>query len=353
QVADAERAAAHVLRLELAVPGLARQLAGGGGDVGEGGLVGVVQDRDDQALVDRDRDADVDPVVLEQLAVHPGPVDLGVGLEGGGRGLDDQVVEADLDPGVGELGVDLRPEGLELLGVDRAAQVEVRGLLLGLHHPARNGLAHLADLELLGGAQVVGGGGGSGGRGGLGRGRGGGRSGGGALLAGGLDVGPDHPALGAAALDLLDVQAVLLGQPAGQRRGARAGRLRALGRGGRGSGGGRGGLLLGGRLPRLLLGGGRRGGGGAGVVRNGVRAVPDEADHRADGYRLALGDGLLHQVAVFVGLVLHDGLVGLDLDQHVAGGDLVADLLDPGADDAFLHGVGEARHVDLGHVYSP
>ena len=71
-------------------------------------------------------------------------------------------------------------------------------------------------------------------------------------------------------------------------------------------------------------------------------------DDLADGERLPLvGDDL--QYAGRIGLVGHRGLVGLDLCELVALGDLVPVGLQPLQDRALLHGVGQARHRDLGH----
>src|SRR5699024_9525889 len=145
------------------------------------------------------------------------------------------------------------------------------------------------------------------------------------LLGGGLDVGTHNPALGARALDLGDVETVLLGQPAGQGRGTRT-RPVDGGRGGaRLLGGSRlRGLLLGfalgfllGLVLTLVLGGSTC----PCVLGHGIRRIPEDADDLTDRNGLTLGGRLLDEVAVLVGLVLHDGLVGLDLDQDVSGGD--------------------------------
>ena len=58
----------------------------------------------------------------------------------------------------------------------------------------------------------------------------------------------------------------------------------------------------------------------------------------------------ISQRAVLVGLVRHVGLVGLDLDQLVPAGDLVAVGLEPLEDRALLHRVGQAGHRDVGHA---
>ena len=80
-----------------------------------------------------------------------------------------------------------------------------------------------------------------------------------------------------------------------------------------------------------------------------LAAGADARDDLADGQRVALlGDD--RQRAGAVGLVGHRGLVGLDLDELVAAGDLVALGLEPLEDRALLHRVGEARHDDVGHA---
>src|SRR4051794_10027596 len=144
------------------------------------------------------------------------------------------------------------------------------------------------------------------------------------------------------------------GRPAGARGGGRGGRR----------GGGRGPGRRGGRL-----GGGGGGGGGRplaapavarrlgllrrlgrrGVAGRRLAAGADAGDDLADGQRVALlGDD--RQRAGAVGLVGHRGLVGLDLHELVAAGDLVALGLEPLEDRALFHRVGEARHDDVGHA---
>ena len=79
-----------------------------------------------------------------------------------------------------------------------------------------------------------------------------------------------------------------------------------------------------------------------------VAAAADRRDRRADGERVALlGDDL--QRPLLVGLVRHVGLVGLDLDELLALGDLVPVGLEPLEDRALLHRVGQAGHRDVGH----
>ena len=79
------------------------------------------------------------------------------------------------------------------------------------------------------------------------------------------------------------------------------------------------------------------------------RALADPRDDLADRERRALlGDDL--ERAVRVGLVRHRGLVGLDLDELLALGDLVPRGLEPLEDRALLHGVGQPRHGHVGHA---
>src|SRR5919201_1940482 len=93
------------------------------------------------------------------------------------------------------------------------------------------------------------------------------------------------------------------------------------------------------------------GAGGPGGRGRGGRAVarPDDRDRLADRDGVPLLDQEPLQHPLLEGLQLHGGLVGLDLGQHVAAVDLVARLLQPGGQGALLHGVGQARHGDLGH----
>jgi hypothetical protein len=68
EVGDGEGAAAHVVGGQLALAGAADQLPGLAGDLGEGQVVGVADHRDHQAAVDGDGDADVDPLVEQELS---------------------------------------------------------------------------------------------------------------------------------------------------------------------------------------------------------------------------------------------------------------------------------------------
>src|SRR5215218_8928882 len=136
------------------------------------------------------------------------------------------------------------------------------------------------------------------------------------------------------------IVAVAAGRVLGLGLGLVLGRLLLLGLRLRGGSAARGvavgrGLLLGAAVRRRL--------------RGRAAALADSGDDLADGERRALlGDDL--EGPVGVGLVRHRRLVGLDLDELLALGDIVAVGLEPLEDRALLHGVGQARHGDVGHA---
>ena len=187
-----------------------------------------------------------------------------------------------------------------------------------------------------------------------------------------LDVLLHHAAVGAGSRDAREVQPGLLRHAPGQRAGLDA---PARGRWRRGRFGGRGGAVAArgdlyglGRWRRGFgvpassaaagsgcgsLWRGRLGAGGAvaaAVLREDVvRALaltPEHGDEAADGHGLAFADDTLQEHAVVVDLQIHRGLVGLDLRDHVAGGDGGALFGEPRDEDTFLHGVAHFGHFD-------
>ena len=64
------------------------------------------------------------------------------------------------------------------------------------------------------------------------------------------------------------------------------------------------------------------------------------------GGRPVVDDDLLEH-AFGLGLVDHRRLVGLDLDERLAAGDLVPRALEPGEDRRLLHRVRQSRHPDV------
>ena len=179
-----------------------------------------------------------------------------------------------------------------------------------------------------------------------------------------LDVDLDDPAMRPAALEPSEVDPGLLGHALGERAredalaalgavAALAGtrrRLRVRGRP-RLFGSGRGGFRRAG-LGRLRLGSGLR---RLAVrrlevlERGGVLAFfQKQRDRRVDRHALgAVGDQDLAERPLLDRLDLHGRLVGLDLGDDVAGGHLIAFLLQPPGKVAFGHGRRQRRHPDL------
>src|SRR5262249_59211615 len=83
-------------------------------------------------------------------------------------------------------------------------------------------------------------------------------------------------------------------------------------------------------------------GGGVSPTLASDRQHRDELVHRHVGGAFRHHD--LRQHAFIGGFHLHGGLVGLDLGDDVAGGDLVALLLQPFRQIALFHGGGQGRH---------
>ncbi len=87
-VVDGERAAAEVVEPELVRPGPGRDVEDRGVEAVDRELVRVPDHRHDQAVVDRDRHADVDPALGQQALVGPVGVERRVALERLDAGLD-------------------------------------------------------------------------------------------------------------------------------------------------------------------------------------------------------------------------------------------------------------------------
>ncbi len=111
---------------------------------------GVVDDRHDQALFQGDGHADMHLLFLDEPVFREGDVDLRHADERLRHGLDDQVVEADLDRRwVGRgVGVDLRAQLGQFAGIDYAGDVEMRRGLHALAQAARDGAAHGGERDL-------------------------------------------------------------------------------------------------------------------------------------------------------------------------------------------------------------
>jgi hypothetical protein len=96
-VGNREGAAGQVFQRQLAVLGLLAELGDLLFDLGQAHLVGVAQDRHDQAARAADGDADVEVAVIDDVvAIHRG-IDHRVFLQRGNGGLDEEGHEAELD----------------------------------------------------------------------------------------------------------------------------------------------------------------------------------------------------------------------------------------------------------------
>ena len=82
-------------------------------------------------------------------------------------------------------------------------------------------------------------------------------------------------------------------------------------------------------------------------MRNLVLGLGKECDGGSDGGDAAFLDDDGGEVAVVEGLDVHVGLVGLDDDDAVALGELVAFGFGPGDDFALGHGGAQCRHENL------
>src|SRR5688500_1990986 len=97
EVRDGERGARVLLWLELPLAGALRELACLTGDLAHALAVGVEDDRGDEPFLDGDRHPDMNAIEVADLVAEPMRVDLGVLGEGGRDGLQDDVVERDLE----------------------------------------------------------------------------------------------------------------------------------------------------------------------------------------------------------------------------------------------------------------
>ena len=322
-------------------------------------LVRVADDRRDQPVLDRHRDADVRGVELEDPIALKRDVDLRLPAERQRRGLHDQVVERDLHLGRLGLLADLR----RLLHLDVDRDVEVRNARLHLGHALADDLAHpgdgddlrLAAAERRDRIRTAG-------RHGSRRPGDGGRLTG--LAHRRLDVALHDASARTRALDGGEVEPLLTRHALRQRRRPeppvlvghrRRGLLRPadrhdlrgpacllatllglrhlpsrLGRGRR-------------RLRRRLRRGGRS--------RRGLdllALLSDDRDRRAHLSGLTLRNEDLEQHAVVEGLDLEVGLVGLDLGDGLTGGDALPLLLQPLDDLPLGHRRGERGERNLG-----
>ena len=274
----------------------------------------------------------------------PGGVDRGDAAEGFGGGLQDEVVNRELDrigAGFGETLVQRFAHRHERSGVDFDFEVEVGDRDLRLQESASDRLAHAAhgDVGVRLDALAVGG------RSDCDVERAG-RSGSGRSRSGGGDIAADDTATGAGAGEGGDIERGFLRHALRVRRGLGAGSV-----GLRRDGAGR--SRRSGHAAHFGFLGNRRDGGlgslrrrsGSGL-RGGFALLADGADRRADGQLLAGGGVDLEDRTRDRAGKFHRRLVGFDFSQDVAEGHYLAFLDVPFHQSSHRHRVGELRHID-------
>ena len=230
-VGDGEGAGADFVGLELLGAGALGEIGDGAGDAEEALFFGVLDDGNDESPVERDGDADVDVLaVADGVAFHL-RVDDGHLAQGGDDGAGDERHVGELDAVALLIFVFFFfPDFDDAREVDLEDGVHVRGGAFGVDHALRDDGAHLAHGNQLAGLRD--GSGWSRGLGGggcrcgcwrcrnwsgcwSGRGFGGSR-----LLHVGEDVFLGDASAGAGSGDLGEVEVVVLGDLADERRGA-------------------------------------------------------------------------------------------------------------------------------------
>src|SRR5262245_33728566 len=98
RVVDRERAAAEVVDVELAGPGSFGNLGDGPVEAVDRQVVDIADDRDDQPVVQRDRDPDVDPALGQEALLSPVGIERRIALQRLRRGLDHERDEAERQP---------------------------------------------------------------------------------------------------------------------------------------------------------------------------------------------------------------------------------------------------------------
>ena len=109
----------------------------------------VLENRREETALNGHGDSDVGWLELDDPITGPDRVGVRHRLEGQGAGLDDEVIDAELDATGFELLVGLRTEPEEFVQHDVSAKVEMRDCLLGLAKSRGNHLAHSVERDFL------------------------------------------------------------------------------------------------------------------------------------------------------------------------------------------------------------
>ena len=96
-VRDREDAALQILDLDLPLARFHRVIGEIPLDFGEAFLIGIANDRHDEAALGADGDADVEVMVLNEVIAIDPAIDRGAALERGDGGFDEKRHEAELD----------------------------------------------------------------------------------------------------------------------------------------------------------------------------------------------------------------------------------------------------------------
>ena len=221
EVGDGEGGAFDVVRLDLALTGTGDHGLVLGRDRADGSFVRISCDDVDQPFIQGDRYTHVDPLVAHDLVPVEVRVQIRELLQCQRGGLDDHVVDADLRAVFFQAVIELLAQRQQGFHIHFGGNVEVRNLLLGVHHAARDAAAQLAgglNFHIRARRHGAKAGSGQGGR----RGSGGGWSRGRSRDSGGCEafhVTAHNAAIRARAFDLLEIHALVLGHAAGQRAG--------------------------------------------------------------------------------------------------------------------------------------
>ena len=338
EVGDGERAALEFVGLELAVLGFAGERLGFAADLDERFVLRFLDDGGDEAVGDGDGEGELDVGELADGVALEGRVDGGDATDGLGGGLEDEIVEAELDRRgeFAERFVELHAEVEHRLGIDVDLEIEMGDGGLALEQALGDDGAHGRELGAAfpgHGTGAVDGATAAGGRM--------------AIRRGVEDVILDDASAGTGAGERGKRDAFFGGDFFREGRGFDA----ATGRGG--SRGYCDGLrsFLGRRGLGFGFGGcgGRRGCGGGRLVDLFILRA-DDADLGLDRNLGAFLNQNLAEDAGVEGLEVHGGLVGFDLGDDFAGPDRVAFLLEPFDERALGHGGAEQGHENVfGH----
>ena len=154
EIGDGARAALIFVRPEFLPAGARGEIAHFRGNFGERFGFRVAHDRRDQPAVERDRHADVGMGKAQEPVAREHRIGRRHALQRRRPGLDDEVVERELEGRLAVLafgrgGIGLLAHGDQAVGVDVGGQIEMRNGLLRLDQTAGDGRAHRIERHFL------------------------------------------------------------------------------------------------------------------------------------------------------------------------------------------------------------